>query len=457
MNGQFDNMADMVNILIVDDDDLVLKALSLTFRNDYNVYLASSGLEAIKMLETNLKLYAVVLDIKMAPMDGLETARHIREINKDIPIIFHTGYPGDFSENEIEIEYCAFDYVTKQERPVRLVRAVKQAVNQYSLKIRSGDNVNLAKTRYGMIGSSDVMRKVYQTIEQIAPTDNKVIILGPTGTGKELVARALHTRSQRSGNRLAILNCNHKQPDLVESELFGHKRGAFTGAVEDRMGLFEYADKGTIFLDEIGDLDITTQAKILRALETGEVQKIGSPEIMKVDVRLICATHCDIAQMVKNNLFREDLYYRLKGIQIKLPPLRERKEDISPLVSHFVESYCMDKGNGLKVFDPSAIDLMIEYEWPGNIRQLQDTVRSLIDLTSSSYITRDDVAAYLDLPPGNTGDDKGLNGLVQNFKKTIIIKALSHHKGNVSAAARELQLDPANLHRMIKSLDINND
>jgi DNA-binding NtrC family response regulator len=443
-------------ILIVDDDSLVLRALKLTFQSDYQVSLAASGQEALDILNSMSDIEAIVLDIKMAPMDGLETARKIREINKDIPIIFHTGYPGNFSEEEIEKSYNAFDYVTKEERPIRLIRAVKQAVSRYRLKFCSYDLIKLARNQYGMVGKSQAMQNVYRIIEKIASTDNKIMILGATGTGKELVARAIHKRSRRAGKRLAILNCNHKQPDLVESELFGHIRGAFTGAVEDRVGLFEYADKGTLFLDEIGDLDITTQAKLLRALETGEVQRIGSPEVRKTNVRLICATNRDLRKMVSNKKFREDLYYRLKGITISLPDLKDRKEDIPLLLESFSNNYCLQHNVGVRLFDSYAIDLMIDYEWPGNVRQLLDTVQSLIDLSSSSYITREEVAEYLEYPEHEGSSNQSLNTQLTEYKKSIIIKALTHNNGNVSATARELSVDPANLHRMIKALGIEN-
>lgn len=441
-------------ILIVDDDDLVLRSLKQVFMDDFEVSLASSGQEALDLVKNNTGIEAVVLDIKMAPMDGLETANRIRQTNPDIPIIFYTGYPGDFSENQIEKDYQPFDYVIKSERPIRLIRTVKHAVSLYRLQSRSADLVSLAREEYGLVGKSHAMQEAYRTIEQIAATDNKVIILGPTGSGKELVAHAIHRRSKRADNRLAILNCNHKSADLIESELFGHLKGSFTGAIADRTGLFEYADEGTLFLDEIGDLDMTTQAKLLRVLETGEMQKIGSPELRKVDVRIICATHRDLQQMVANGQFREDLYYRLKGIAITLPPLRERREDIPELIESFIETYCMKKGDGIKFFEPSAIDLLIEFDWPGNVRQLMDTIHSLIDLSLSSYITREEVAGYLDYPGSDSGSDGSLNDQLREHKRILIIKALSHHKNNVSAAARELSVDPANLHRMIKNLDI---
>lgn len=421
--------------------------------DDFEVTTASSGAEALDILARTQSINAVILDIKMAKMDGLETARRIKDLNSQLPIIFCTGFPGEYSENEIDSDHEPFDFISKQEGTTRLQRTVRNAVRMYQLQQNGGDLATLARNEYGMVGSSRPMLDVYRMIEQIAPTNSKVMILGPTGTGKELVARAIHKRSRRSGERLAILNCNHKQPDLVESELFGHRKGAFTGAVEDRIGLFQYADHGTVFLDEIGDLDITTQAKLLRVLETGEMQRIGSPEVFCVDVRLVCATHRDLPKMIAEDIFREDLYYRLKGVVIEVPSLVRRREDIPTLVELVSDKYCQDRGTGVKVFDPAGIDLMIDYGWPGNVRQLADTVQSLIDLAGSSYIAAEDVAEYLKL---NQTDQPsgGLSQQVLDFKRSIIVKALHRHNNNVSAAARELDVDPANLHRMIKNLDI---
>ncbi|UCC45156.1 MAG: sigma-54-dependent Fis family transcriptional regulator, partial [Candidatus Zixiibacteriota bacterium] len=382
-------------ILVVDDDPLVLEALHQTFVDDYEIQSAASGSKAIDIVNADDGIEAIVLDIKMAKLDGLKTASRLKEMRPDVPIIFHTGYPGDYSEEEIEKGHQPFDYVGKNERPIRLVRSVRNAVNFYRLKTGQIDLVKLAREQYGLVGKSSQMLEVYRTIEKIGPTDNKVMILGNTGTGKELVARAIHKRSHRAQRPLAIFNCNHKAPDLVESELFGHLRGSFTGAVADRKGMFEYADQGTIFLDEIGDLDITTQAKILRVLETGEMQRIGSPEIIKVDVRLICATHHDLPAHIAQKRFREDLYYRLKGVTIILPALRDRRDDIPELIDYFSSRYCQRIGSSLKIFEPEAREYLLDFDWPGNVRQLLDTVQSLIDLSPSYYITRAEVAGYL--------------------------------------------------------------
>ncbi len=442
------------HILIVDDDEMVLEAMYESFIDTYDVTLASSGEAAIKHVVNNPDFDAVILDIRMARMDGLETASRLKEIVTTTPIIFHTGYPGDYSEQEVEQEYQPFDYVGKNERPERLHRAVRNAVAFHRLKNSRTDLIKFARTEYGLVGSSQSMQNVYQTIEKIGPTDSKVMILGSTGSGKELVARALHKRSSRRDKTLAIISCNRKSPDLVESELFGHLRGSFTGAITDRVGMFEYAHGGTLFLDEIGDLDITTQAKTLRVLENGEMHRIGSPEIIRVDVRLICATHHDLQAMVETGTFREDLYYRLKGIIIQLERLKDRREDIPELLDYFAERCCMKRASGLKVFEPAARDLLIEYDWPGNVRQLMDTIQSLIYLTPSYYITRQEVADYLKYRNAESNGDSSLSGKVRDYKRTVILQALDHHGYKVSAAARELRVDPSNLHKLMKDLEI---
>ena len=285
---------------------------------------------------------------------------------------------------------------------------------------------------------------------------SNILLIGPTGSGKELVARAIHRRSRRADKKLAIFNCNHTTPDLVESELFGHLKGSFTGAVTDRIGLFEYADGGTVFLDEIGDLDGTAQGKLLRVLESGEIQRIGSPEIIAVDTRLICATHRDISQMVKDGQFREDLFYRLGGITITLPRLKDHSEDIPDLIDYFLCDYAIKNGHGFKVFDKSVIDFFTGYDWPGNVRQLLETVESLVALTPSSFISMKEATAYLNLQNGESGWHQRANSSrtfqerIRDFKRLLITQALARNENNISAAARELSLDPSNLGKMIK-------
>lgn len=441
-------------ILIVDDDPLNLEALQQTFKDDYDVLAAESGPQGLEILGKNPDTDAVVLDIRMARMDGLETARHIGDKFPDLPVIFHTGYAGQYSESSIQEEYRPFDYIGKNERPIRLTRAVENAVVLHRLKTNPSDLARYAREQYGLVGHSPRMLEVYRTIEQIAPTPNKVMILGATGTGKELVARAIHFRSTRKDREMVPFSCTHKSQELVESELFGHLKGAFTGAIADRPGIFEFANEGTVFLDEIGDLDLNTQGKLLRVLEVGEMQRIGSPEIVNVDVRLICATNRDLAQLVAEGRFRDDLYYRLKGVVIHMPRLSERRQDIPELIDYFIERYCVKADRAVKVFDQEARDLLLEYEWPGNVRQLQDTVHTLIDLTPSYFITRKDVERALHYEGYAGPNGGGFSTMVDDYKRLLLIRALDRHENNMSAAARELQLDPSNLRKQLKNLDI---
>ncbi len=410
-------------ILIVDDDARVLETLNQIFKDDYHVLLARSGAEALKLISERSDIYAIVLDIKMASMNGLETATAIKEINSDIPIIFHTGYPGEYSEEDIERDFQPFDYVGKDERPARLRRAVRQAVTFSRYKKQSVNLVEHARIHFDIVGVSSAMMEVYQTIEQIGPTDNSVMIFGSTGTGKELVARAIHKMSTRADRQLVISNCNHRTPDLVETELFGHLKGSFTGAVDDRVGLFEYADGGTLFLDEVGDLDISTQGRLLRVLESGEMTRVGSPEPIKVDVRVVCATHRDLAALVAEGTFREDIYYRLMGVTINMPDLKDRPEDIPLLIDHFIDVHCEKRKIARKIFEPSARNLLISYEWPGNVRYLMKTIQALIDMTPSQFITSDDTARYLKIDEiGKSAQLRTLSDHVREFKSCLLIR-----------------------------------
>lgn len=442
-------------LLIVDDDHMVIEAMYESFTDDYDVVTALSGEEALAKLKEHPDLDTIILDIRMARMDGLKTANHVKEVAPEIPIIFHTGFAGSYSEDEIDLEYQPFDYIGKNEPPSRLRRAVKNAVQHHRLGTTGTDLIDVARERYGMVGKSREMRRIYQRIEQIGPTTSKVMILGPTGSGKELVARALHARSRRAANEMRVFNCSQKDPTMVESELFGHTQGAFTGAVADRIGYFEAADGSTLFLDEIGDLDTTTQAKILRAIEHGEVTPVGTCVKRQVDVRVICATHHDLTDLVARGLFRVDLYYRLKGVTIRLPALKDRREDIPELLDYFIERTCRVNGVSLKVFEPAARALLIEFDWPGNVRQLSDTVESLIQLTPGYYITQQDVINYLSYENQLAQDgDSSLAAQVREFKRMKIIQSLDRAGGNVVTAADELKIDPANLRKMIKKLNI---
>ncbi len=447
-----------ITLLVVDDDSLVRESLVELFSDDYQVLAAASGADAIETVRKQPELAVIIMDIKMAGMDGIAAMREIRSIAPDIPTILHTGYPGDFDEDEIDRLEQPFDYVQKGDAISRLIRSVRNAVEKYEYRRGLASLADHAASRFRLIGRSKAMQTVYELIIKMAGSDNKVMILGENGTGKELVARAIHDTGARRERRLAILNCNHKSFDLVESELFGHEQGAFTGATRDRDGLFGVADGGTVFLDEIGDLDITTQAKLLRVLSTGEYSRIGSEEVRRVDVRILCATNRNLEQLVASGAFREDLYYRLCGVVIKLPPLRERPEDIPLLVEHFRDKYTIARGLPLKLIAPDAIEPLLDQPWPGNVRHLEEAVRALITLSDSDVIMREDVLAYLKVEDTEPVPTSGtLSEQVRAFERRLIIATLTACSGVISRAADRLGVDRANLSRKIRQLGIDPD
>ncbi|MBD3382110.1 MAG: response regulator [candidate division Zixibacteria bacterium] len=445
-------------VLIVDDDLQVLEGLEILLMDSFSIIRAESGQHAVDVIKSDDSVAVVVMDIKMPDMDGITSARAVRNHNPDIPIIFHTGYPGQYSEDEIEAGEKPYDYIEKGESSIKLTRAVRNAYETFVSKKETGRISQIAEKSYGMTGKSVAMQKIYTLIRKTALSDTKAMVLGETGTGKELVARAIHNHSCRSDNHLVIFNCNHRPPDLVESELFGHGRGAFTGAVSDKIGLFEYGDGGTVFLDEIGDLDITTQAKILRVIESGEFQTVGkTPCLKKTDVRIICATNHDLEQLVAENKFREDLYYRLKGVVIHLPPLRERKEDIPLLVTKFCDQITVEQDRMPVYFDQSALNVLLDYNWPGNVRQLKDTIETLITLADSDIIFGSDVEEYLGhelIENESSQKGTGLAARTREFRRNCIIEAMHEARNNTNAAARLLKVDPANLRKWIKSFGI---
>jgi len=447
------------SLLIVDDSPLAIEGLKIAFQDNYAVKTVSSGEAAIELVKSDDSIGVIVMDIRMSGMNGIDAARVIRDIAPEIPVIFHTAYPGQYDEDEIHRKEKPSGFVIKGDSEERLKSAVRVAMENFELKQECKRLISRAETDFKMIGSSPVMKEIYQKILKVGPSESKVMILGETGTGKELVARAIHRISYRRDKPLAIFNCNHRNPDLVDSELFGHLKGSFTDAQSDRVGLFEYGNTGTVFLDEIGDLDIETQGKVLRVLESGEYSRLGENESMarKTDVRLMCATHHDLRSMVESGKFRQDLFYRLKGVMIELPPLKDRKEDIPALVSEFVEQCATKEKCPSKVFDESAISAMLGHDWPGNVRELKDAIESLVVLTESYLITSADVESYLGLQsPVHSASSTGtsLTERMRDFRRNCIVQALDDSGGVVNVAARMLQVDPSNLRKWMRDLEI---
>lgn len=441
---------DRPRILIVDDDPYVLEALEASFEDDYDVTTATSGAEAIEVVRQSSDLATVVMDIKMPGMDGIEATREIRDLDPELPVILHTAYPGDYDEDRIDQDEKPDAYIVKAGPESRLARAVRNGVEKRRLKIDNRALLRLAGQSWGLVGRSPAMLEIFRQIHRLGPTRVPVIILGQTGTGKELVAQALHMFSRAADRQIQILECNHKNPTLIEADLFGTEKGAYTDAI-DRPGLVERADGGTLFLDEIGDLDITTQAKLLRVTERGEYERVGGKERRTSNFRLICATHRDLKQMVTEGSFREDFYYRLEGSTITIPPLSARREDIPLLANNFAREFADDCGRLNTVFDEPAMDILRNHDWPGNVRQLQRVVRQIMLHCDSGLIMADDVCRALDMKPATQSDNNfSLTERVMSYRRDLIRDALRGTDCNVAAAARELKCDAAWLRKIIK-------
>jgi len=443
-------------ILLIDDDPLVLESLVLLFEDDYDVTAVASGEEALDSLETKGPFDAVVLDIRMPRMDGLETFAAIKEVDRNLPVILYTGYPGEYSEESIHDRLCPFDFISKHEPSLHLQRSLEHAVTMRRLSRYNGDLKDLAREQYRMISSSQSMYRVYKQIEQAAACDLKVLIQGPTGTGKRLVAEAIHRRSRRARRKRELVTylCSNKSRQPVESELFGHKKGSFTDARYDRQGVFEYADGGTLLLDEISNLDEISQEKLLGVLDNGEFTVYGAPQPRRVDVRIVCTTNRNLKEIIDDGRFRSDLFYRLNEIVIDLPALRDRREDIPDLVDYFSEKTHSDLGSGIRMFTAGARDLLIDYDWPGNVRELKAVVTRAITFAETPQITADDIRKELEIEATEDVSPGSFRQMNLDWQKKTLIKYLDKFDGNRTAVARALELDPANLRRLLKKFTI---
>ena len=384
----------MARILIIDDESAIRRVLIkiLSEENEtYNVEGAEDGqkgLEAIKKNDYDL----VLCDIKMPKIDGVEVLETTRKIKPEIPFIMISGH-GDLDTAVNTMRMGAFDYISKPPDLNRLLTTVRNALDKNNLVVENKILKKKVGKNYQMIGESKEIALVKDMIEKVAPTDARVLITGPNGTGKELVAHWIHEKSDRNTFPLIEVNCAAIPSELIESELFGHVKGAFTSAIKDRAGKFETAHKGTIFLDEIGDMSLSAQAKVLRALQESKVSRVGSDKDIKVDVRVVAATNKDLKKEIEEGRFREDLYHRLAVILIKVPPLNERREDIPLLIDHFTRKIAEEHGSAPKIFTPKAIQLLKGYDWTGNIRELRNVVERLIIL-GSNEVTEEDVKVF---------------------------------------------------------------
>lgn len=384
----------MPKILIIEDEAAIRRVLTkiLSEENDmYQVEEAEDGLSGVEKIK-NEDYDLVLCDIKMPKMDGVEVLEAVKKLKPEIPMVMISGH-GDLETAVNTMRLGAFDYISKPPDLNRLLNTVRNALDRKQLVVENKILKKKVSKNYEMIGQSEPINHIKEMIEKVAPTDARVLITGPNGTGKELVAHQLHEKSERAAYPIVEVNCAAIPSELIESELFGHVKGAFTSAVKDRAGKFEAADGGTIFLDEIGDMSLAAQAKVLRALQENLVQRVGADKDIKVNVRVIAATNKDLHKEISEGRFREDLYHRLAVILIKVPALNERRDDIPLLIEHFATKISEEQGNTAKQFSNNAIKLLQEYDWTGNIRELRNVVERLIIL-GGSEISENDVKLF---------------------------------------------------------------
>lgn len=374
----------MSKILIIEDEASIRRVLTKILSEESDTYQVEEAEDGIQGLEKikNTDYDLVLCDIKMPKMDGVELLEAVKKIKPEIPMVMISGH-GDMETAIQTMRLGAFDYISKPPDLNRLLNTVRNALDKKQLVVENKILKKKVSKNYEMIGNSEPINHIKQMIEKVAQTDARVLITGPNGTGKELVAHQLHEKSERAAFPLIEVNCAAIPSELIESELFGHVKGAFTSAVKDRAGKFEAADGGTIFLDEIGDMSLAAQAKVLRALQESLIQRVGADKDIKVNVRVIAATNKDLKTEIAEGRFREDLYHRLAVILIKVPALNDRRDDIPLLLEHFANKIAEEQGNATKVFSKEAIKLLQEYDWTGNIRELRNVVERLIILGGS--------------------------------------------------------------------------
>ncbi|RLB03574.1 MAG: sigma-54-dependent Fis family transcriptional regulator [Deltaproteobacteria bacterium] len=451
-------------ILVVDDSASTLDAVaSKLTEKGYEVIKATNGEEAIGHTDDH-DFSVVVTDLMMPGVDGLSLLKHMQEHFPEVPVIVLTGYAT--IENAVEaMKAGAFDYLTKPVKLDEILVVVEKALEFQKLKIENLYLKDQLKKKYrfeNIIGDSPQMQKIYRIVEKVADTDSTVLILGESGTGKELIAKAIHYNSSRRNRPFIPINCGAIPEELLESELFGHEKGAFTSAIKERAGRFELANGGTIFLDEIGDMSPKLQVKLLRVLQEHRFERIGGTKTIKVDIRVIAATHQDLEKAVEEGKFREDLFYRLNVIPIKIPPLRDRGSDIDLLVKHFMQTYSQRKGIKPKKITPEAMECLRRFHWPGNVRELENVIERLLILTDSEEIRPEHIPEHILNPKGDEiisvpeipEDGLYLKKVVEEFENRLIIQALQRCNGKKNKAAELLKLNRTTLIEKLKKRKI---
>ncbi len=438
-------------VLIIDDEAGIRQALKQVLEyEDLEVRVAASGGEAINLF-SEFKPHLVFLDVKMAGLDGLETLTRLRNLDAGPQIVMISGH-GTIATAVEATQRGAFDFLEKPLDTDRLLLTVRNALAHAELV---GENARLrqaAEDRYAMVGDSPALQVVRELIDKVGPTAARVLITGENGTGKELVARAIHAVSPRRDRPLIEVNCAAIPSELIESELFGHMKGSFTGAFADRAGKFEQADGGTLFLDEVGDMSLSAQAKLLRVLQEGVVTRIGGAKPIQVDVRVLAATNKDLEMEIAESRFREDLLYRLNVVPIDVPPLRERLEDVPALVAHFAEQLGASAGVPGKRFAEEAVRRLQTRPWPGNIRELRNAVERALILAPGKVVTAADVDRLL---PADLGPKQSLENFRSEAEKGFLVQKLREHDWNITETAKSLQIPRSNLYKKIERYGLN--
>jgi two-component system nitrogen regulation response regulator NtrX len=445
-------------ILVVDDEAEIRRSVRMILEYEgYDVMEASSGPEGVALAEKESP-DLVFLDVKMPGMDGLEALQRIRTVSETLPVVIISGH-GTVSTAVEATKAGAFDFIEKPLASERVLLTIRNALDQTRLADENRSLKRAVEVRHQMVGESPALRHVWDAIKRAAPTNATVLLLGESGAGKELVARSIHRNSLRSRERFVQVNCAAIPEELIESELFGHEKGSFTGAAEKQIGKFEQADRGTIFLDEVGDMSPKTQAKVLRVLQEGEVERLGSARTIKVDVRVIAATNKDLEAEIEKGSFREDLYFRLSVIPITVPPLRERREDVPLLIRHFAELFSREHNRRPHRFTPAALEFMQKARWKGNVRELKNTVERLLIMTPGDTVDVDDLRDVVRLEARAAGPDNEKNpGTLREFKESaeraFLVGKLRENGWNISKTAEVIGTPRSNLYKKLEQYGI---
>jgi two-component system nitrogen regulation response regulator NtrX len=443
-------------VLIIDDEEAIRSSLKMILEYEgYECVLAANGEAGLKIAEReNPDL--VFLDIKMPQVDGMEVLKRLKITDGAPPVVMISGHADVATAFEAS-KLGAFDFLEKPLESERVLVVSRNALSHKTLE-KENRRLKLAfEDKYRMVGKSAALEKVGEAIRRAAPTGATVLIMGESGVGKELVARAIHRNSLRKDGAFVQVNCAAIPEELIESELFGHEKGSFTGATEKQIGKFELADKGTIFLDEVADMSLRTQAKVLRVLQEGEVERIGSQKTIQVDVRVIAATNKNLEEAIEKSEFREDLYFRLSVIPVPVPPLRERTEDVPVLVQHFVQEFSAANNFRPKTISPAAMEALKRHPWRGNVRELRNTVERLMIMVEGETVEPDDLSEVL-RKPGGTSGPPDVGGSLRDFKesaeRTFLVQKLRENEWNISATANAIGTPRSNLYKKLEQYGI---